>query len=123
MRTAHLTPVALTAALLILGVAAAAAKGPSKGDKAPAKSDVVEVNIKKLTLIPETVTIKVGQTVRWTNNDDRDYLLVARDQSFKSPNLRPKEKFEHKFTKAGTFEYSCALHPRLIGTVIVEDKK
>lgn len=91
--------------------------------KAPADKDVIVVNIKDLTLIPESVTIKVGQTVRWTNNDNRDYLLVARDQSFNSGNIRPKEKFEHKFTEAGTFEYGCAIHPRLIGTVLVEEKK
>lgn len=117
-RHARFAVLALTAAAstALLTTAALA----DRGDK---KSDVVEVNIKKLTFIPETVTIKVGQTVRWTNNDDRDYLLVARDQSWKSENLRPKDKFEHKFTEAGTVEYSCALHPRLIGTVVVEEKK
>lgn len=91
--------------------------------KAPPATDAVEVNIKNLTFIPEKVTIKVGQTVRWTNNDDRDYLLVARDQSFKSGEMRPKDKFERKFTEAGTVEYSCALHPRLLGTVVGEEKK
>ena len=115
MRSPHARlAVAATLALLAL---------VTVGAKAPPKEGVVEVNIKKLTFIPENVTIKVGQTVRWTNNDDRDYLLVARDQSFKSPNLRPKEKFEHKFTEAGTVEYSCALHPRLLGMVVVEEKK
>jgi plastocyanin len=118
MRRHILTPIVLstlTAATLFTMAAAP--------DKAPPDKDVIVVKIQNLTLIPETVTITVGQTVRWTNNDDRDYLLVARDQSFKSGEMRPKEKFEHKFTEAGSFEYGCAIHPRLIGTVIVEEKK
>ena len=117
---APLACVAVSLALLGTLLAAAPA-GPDK-DKDKDK-DVVVVNIKNLTLIPETVTITVGQTVRWTNSDDRDYLLVARDQSFNSGNLRPKEKFEHKFTEAGSVEYGCAIHPRLIGTVVVKEKK
>lgn len=110
-----LTRPAAVALLALLGSVIVAAP-PSN------QADAVDVSIKNLTFIPETVTIKAGQTVRWTNNDDRDYLLVARDQSFKSDNLRPKEKFEHKFTEVGKVEYSCALHPRLLGTIIIEEK-
>ena len=108
---------ATLAATCFLALAAAPDNGPDK-DK-----DVIIVKVQNLTLIPEVVTITVGQTVRWTNNDNRDYLLVARDQSFNSGNIRPKEKFEHKFKEAGSYEYGCAIHPRLIGTVIVEEKK
>jgi plastocyanin len=121
MRT--MSPIALSILAAAALLAVAAAPNRAAPDKAPPDKDVIVVKIQNLTLIPETVTITVGQTVRWTNNDDRDYLLVARDQSFNSGNIRPKEKFEHKFKEAGSYEYGCAIHPRLIGTVVVEEKK
>lgn len=117
MRKHLLHPVAIVT--LAAATLFALAAGPDKDQD----KDVVVVKLQNLTLIPETVTITVGQTVRWVNNDDRDYLLVARDQSFNSGNIRPKEKFEFKFKEAGSFEYGCAIHPRLIGTVIVQEKK
>lgn len=117
-----LSPIAFSTLAAAVALAVAAAPSRPADDKAP-DANVIVVKVQNLTLIPEVVTITVGQTVRWTNNDDRDYLLVARDQSFNSGNIRPKEKFDHKFKEAGSYEYGCAIHPRLIGTVVVEEKK
>lgn len=83
-------------------------------------ANVVEVTIVDLSFRPDSVTIKVGQTVRWINKDGRDHILLANDQSFKSPNMSPGDKFENKFTEAGKFEYRCVYRPRMTGTVVVE---
>jgi plastocyanin len=47
---------------------------------------------------------------------------MAKDQSFKSGNLRPKESFSHTFTEAGEIEYFDVLRPRVSGMVIVQEK-
>lgn len=86
------------------------------------KVDKIDIVMEDVQFKPEEVTIKKGQTIRWTNKDNRDHIIVARDQSFKSGNLRPKETFEHKFTEAGEFEYSCAYRPRMTGKVIVTEE-
>ena len=96
---------------------------PKDKDKEKADKDVIQVSIVDLSFRPDPVTITVGQSVRWTNNDDRDYLIMAKDQSFKSGNLRPKETFDHTFKEAGSFDYMDVMRPRVTGTVVVEAKK
>lgn len=80
----------------------------------------VGVSIEDLRYSPDSVTIKVGQSVMWTNNDERDHTVKATDGSFESPNLSPGQTFTHTFKTAGTFKYGCPYHPRERGTITVE---
>lgn len=102
--------IAVLSCLLGIAVTAAAAS--------PARQTV---SIKAMNFNPPTLTVKVGDTVRWTNDDDRDHTVVAADGSFKSGNLRSGERFEHRFDKAGRFAYACSYHPRMKGIVIVSE--
>lgn len=102
------------ATLGIVGLAIGAEK------KKPDKPDAT-VTMKRTQFVPEAVTIKKGQTVRWENKDDRDYLIKADDDSFKSDNLRPKDTFDHTFKEAGTFGYKNVIRMRESGTITVED--
>jgi plastocyanin len=89
--------------------------------QADPKDNKIEITIEDTQFKPDEVTIKKGQTVRWTNKDNRDHIIMAKDQSFKSENLRPGEKFEHKFTEPGTFDYICVYRPRMLGQIKVEE--
>lgn len=80
------------------------------------------VGMKGMTFDPASVTIKVGDTIVWNNNDDRDHTVVADNSAFKSDNLRPGGSFSFTFTKAGTYTYSCSYHPRMKATIVVTDK-
>lgn len=83
------------------------------------KSQRVEVSIQGLQFAPSVLSIHVGDTVVWTDNDDRDYNVVSSDGSFSSGNLRNGQTFEHVFSQAGKFTYACSYHPRMKGTVTV----
>jgi plastocyanin len=78
------------------------------------------VNIKGMKFTPVSVTIKAGESVTWENNDQRDHTVVAADGSFNSGNIGPGANFTAAFAKAGKYEYSCNLHPRMRGVVIVK---
>ncbi len=78
-----------------------------------------EISIEGLQYKPAELTVHTGDTVVWTNNDDRDHTVNARDNSFRSGNLRAGMSFEHTFGKAGRFPYGCTYHPRMSGVVIV----
>src|SRR3954453_14220435 len=82
-------------------------------------ADHHEVSISGMKFDPDKLEIKPGDTVVWTNADDRDHTVTAKDGSFKSDNLGKGDTFEHKFTKAGKFTYACSYHPRMKATVIV----
>ncbi len=79
----------------------------------------VDVTITDGRFTPATAGISVGDTVIWTNDSDHDHTVEADDGSFDSGKIKAGRTFEHRFTKAGTYAYSCALHPREKGKIIV----
>jgi plastocyanin len=87
---------------------------------ARSKPTTVHVNIKGMKYDPASVTVKAGDTVTWTNADQRDHSVAAADGSFSSGNIGPGATYSFVFHKAGKFEYSCSLHPRMKGVVIVQ---
>ena len=78
------------------------------------------VDIEDLKYKPAEIKIKVGETVAWTNNDDREHTITADDNSFKSGPLRTGKTFRHKFTSAGRYPYHDDHFGRMKGVVIVE---
>jgi plastocyanin len=76
-----------------------------------------DVSIKAMKFDPAQIQIAAGDSVTWTNQDDRDHTVVG--TGFKSGNLSKGDTFQHTFTKAGKFTYACSYHPRMKGVVIV----
>lgn len=76
------------------------------------------VSIKSFAFEPETLVVKVGETVTWLNEDGAVHTVKSAD--FVSPNIKNRETFKFQFTKTGTFEYTCGIHPYMKGKVIVE---
>ena len=79
-----------------------------------------EVSITNLQYKPAQIKIHTGETVVWTNHDDRDHTVVANDGSFKSDNIKSGQSFQFTFPKAGKYPYGCSYHPRMKAMVIVE---
>lgn len=103
--------------------AATATTATTPGTAPPAKpagAAVVQVDMKNIKFAPQTVTAKVGQTVRWTNSDPVAHTVTAKKGSdVDSGTVAPNQTFETKFTKAGRVDYVCSIHPNQSGTVIV----
>jgi plastocyanin len=78
------------------------------------------VRIDNFVFGPEALTVPVGTTVTWVNQDDIPHTVVAEDKSFKSKVLDTDERFSFTFTKPGEFGYFCSLHPHMVGKVIVK---
>jgi plastocyanin len=80
------------------------------------------VKIDNFSFSPATLTVPVGTTVIWTNQDDIPHTVVSTDdpRAFRSKVLDTDEKFSYTFTKAGTFAYFCSVHPKMTGTVLVK---
>jgi amicyanin len=71
---------------------------------------------------PGTVTVKVGTTVTWTNNDSppHNVTYVSGPKFASSPQvMNPGSKYSVKFTQAGTVHYFCSIHPFMKGTIVV----
>jgi plastocyanin len=68
---------------------------------------------------PADIEVVVGATVDWTNEDPFAHTVTARDGAFDSGTMDDGETFSHTFSEPGTFEYVCAIHPSMTGTVTV----
>jgi plastocyanin len=79
-----------------------------------------QVTIAGGRMTPATLTIAPGDTVVWHNADDRDHSIAAEDGSFASPKIKSGQSYEHRFTREGSYNYSCTLHPRERGRIIVK---
>jgi plastocyanin len=79
----------------------------------------VAVHISNFTFGPKMATVKVGQTITWTNDDDIPHTVVATDKSFRSKVLDTGQSFSFTFTKPGQVAYFCSLHPMMTGKVTV----
>ena len=78
------------------------------------------VNIDNFVFGPQTLTVRVGATVTWTNKDDIPHTTVSTDGVFKSKVMDTEDKFSYKFDKAGTYSYYCTIHPKMTGKVVVQ---
>ena len=86
----------------------------------PARAEDTAVKIGNFTFAPQKITVKVGTTVTWTNEDDIPHTVVEKGLKFRSKALDTDDKFTFTFAQAGTFPYFCALHPHMTGTIVVE---
>jgi plastocyanin len=77
------------------------------------------VKIDNFAFGPEALTVKVGTTVTWINEDDIPHTVVATDKAFRSKALDTDDKFSFNFTTPGSYEYFCSLHPYMKVTVTV----
>jgi plastocyanin len=98
----------------------AAAPATSTPAAAPAAGGALAVSMKNIQFVPKSVTAKVGQTVKWTNDDSVDHNVTATSgETFKSNTFGQGATFSQKLTKAGTIKYVCTIHPGMEGTIVV----
>jgi plastocyanin len=75
---------------------------------------------------PNLVTISVGETVSWINNDKQIHTVTSGTPTdgpsgiFDSDLISAGKSFHYTFKSEGTFDYYCIVHPWMTGTVIVE---
>jgi plastocyanin len=66
------------------------------------------------------LTVSIGTTVSWLNNDNTTHTSVADGSQWSSGNVAPAGRFNFTFTSAGRFTYHCQIHPNMVGTIIVQ---
>lgn len=128
----------LSCAFLTIGVALAGCGlgGPAYGPATPGPATVIHMS-NNFAFAPQTVRIKVGDTVEWRNTtlfthtvtDDPRHDANAKDMSlpadaapFDSGSIPAGQIYRHTFTVPGAYRYRCDPHHDLdmTGVVIVE---
>ena len=76
------------------------------------------VNVGDGVFGPASLTVAVGDTVTWTNDDDSPHTATAAGQ-FDSGNLDPGQSFSFTFDEPGTYSYVCLYHDDMTATITV----
>ena len=78
------------------------------------------VQIKGFTFGPQTLTVKTGSKVTFTNGDSTNHTATATGGgSFDTGTIAPGASKTVTFDSAGTFAYVCSFHPFMHGTIQV----
>jgi plastocyanin len=77
------------------------------------------VTIKDFKYAPASISVSVGDSITWTNQDIAPHTATANDGSFDTGSLSKGKSGSVTFSKAGTFPYICSIHPSMKGTVTV----
>ena len=93
---------------------------PPEAAATTAAATAPQITLEHATFGPATVTIRVGTTVTWVNNDGDLHTVTSSQGLFASPGLDPGDTFTYRFTAPGTYPYFCAVHPHMKGTILVQ---
>jgi plastocyanin len=121
-------------ALPLLAVVALAAAGCGSSDKsssssqaAPATSTAsggtaaggktVTIDMKDIQFNPSSATVKVGQTVKWVNDDSAPHNVTG--GPLHSKTFGQGGTFEFTPKKAEKISYVCTIHPNMTATLTV----
>jgi plastocyanin len=111
-----LAVIAVAAIAMVAGTRVILAE--SSGEK-PASAAAIKID--NFSFGPATITIPAGSTVTWTNNDDVPHVVTSDDNKmFKSKALDTDDRFSFTFTKPGTYNYYCAIHPKMTAQIVVQ---
>jgi plastocyanin len=114
----------LTAALVGCGGGGGTDSTSSAGSPSSAAASTQgasAVTIKDYSFKPASITVPVGTTVKFTNEDSTPHTATSKQSGvFESGPIETGKTGSVKLEKAGTYAYYCAFHPFMKGTITVE---
>lgn len=114
--------VAVVVALVVGGSALLLAKDEGGSTQAQSGSfkPVTKVDIKDFKYLPPNDQVKVGQSIKFTNQDTAKHTATSQPQgTFDSGDLEKGQTKPVTFKKAGTYTYYCVYHAFMKGKVKV----
>jgi plastocyanin len=87
---------------------------------AASAAESIKISAHNFMFAPMTMKVTPGSTVTWTNLDDEPHTVTSDIGLFRSGAMDTNESFSFKFDKPGTYHYTCSIHPRMVGTILVE---
>lgn len=77
------------------------------------------VQIAQFKFAPAELTVAIGDTVVWTNDDALIHSTAADSGAWSSPEMRRGDRFRFVTARSGRFPYHCAAHPVMRATLVV----
>ena len=109
----------LASALLALG-ALAVGGVTARVQAAPLAQAAKTVRIQHFAFNPTPLTVAVGTTVTWMNQDPAPHTATARNGAFDTGTIASGASKALTMNTAGSFEYFCKIHPRMVARLMVQ---
>jgi plastocyanin len=77
-------------------------------------------NLTTTAFNPNPITVPVGTTVTWRNNDSTTHDATADNKSFATGLISPGASASVTLSTAGRVTYYCTIHPGMTGTIDVQ---
>ncbi|HEY2536416.1 MAG TPA: plastocyanin/azurin family copper-binding protein [Solirubrobacteraceae bacterium] len=97
-------------------------KYASPSSSSPIQSGVVPIAYRNIAIDPDTVRVKVGSTLKWTNYDSVEHNVTSEGgvAKFASKDFGEGGTYEVTVNKPGIIHYECTIHPASMnGTIEV----
>ncbi len=111
-------PLAITILTLLVSCSTPRSATPTPTQKASGPNEV-QVTIEGFAYHPADLTIPAGTAVTWTNKDSAPHTSTSDDSVWDSGPLSQGDSYTHTFDQPGTFNYHCAIHTSIKGTITV----
>ena len=82
---------------------------------------IITVSIENFAFVPAQLTVSPGDTIVFVNKDGAPHTATANGGAFDTGNLASGESGSITVTSAGTFDYFCAVHPAMKGSITVQE--
>ena len=92
-------------------------RGAGTGTEQAGPSSGSDVSIEGFTFAPAEIEVPAGTEVTWANADPTEHTVTG--EGFGSDTLAEGNRFSHRFDRAGTYRYRCAIHPEMTAQVRV----
>jgi amicyanin len=119
--TRHRRSLLLVIGGLLVALAAACGSSGSGGGASTAPTGPNTISIKNFMFSPSTLTVKAGTKVTFVNDDSTPHTATGSGSSamINSGNLNQGQTYSVTFSKPGTYQYTCTIHPYMKGTIKV----
>jgi plastocyanin len=97
-------------------------KYAAPSSSAPVQSGTVQIAYRNIAIDPDTLKVKVGSTIKWTNFDAVEHNVTSKGGpiKFASKDFGENGTYEIKANKPGVIHYLCTIHPASMnGTIEV----
>jgi plastocyanin len=77
-----------------------------------------EVAMRDIKFVPKKITVAVGDTITWRNEDPEPHNAIAEDDSFRTDTIQQGQTVSATISEAGSHPYFCSIHAGMTGTVV-----
>jgi len=95
---------------------------PGNGVLGAGAAETHKVIIRDFSFAPAKLTVKVGDTVEFVNEDGLPHTATKEGAGgFDTQTLSPRQGAKITFQKAGVFNYGCSIHPSMQAVIEVKE--